>query len=136
LVETIWKGDVKEFSRAYDLICIVDQIHNYAVNDHREFVMKHLEAWHVRHEKTRQPSRSSASAQTRRASDGTEAEDGKRSREVEDYLDCLMDLDTRMPEWLLLKEKSKSARQAKAQETRERNRRLRRSIPSLDTVDD
>ncbi|KAG7293521.1 hypothetical protein NEMBOFW57_003573 [Staphylotrichum longicolle] len=46
LVETIWQGDVKEFTGAYDLICIVDQIHDYAVNDHREFVMKHLEAWH------------------------------------------------------------------------------------------
>ena len=50
-METIWQGDVKQFSGAYDLICIVDQIHDYAVNNHRELIMKHLEAWHVRHEK-------------------------------------------------------------------------------------
>jgi len=49
-VETIWEGDVKEFSRAYDLICIVDQIHDYAINQHRSYVMQHLEAWYARHE--------------------------------------------------------------------------------------
>ena len=54
-VETIWEGNVKEFSRAYDLICIVDQIQDYAVNQHRPFVMKHLEAWHARHQKTLEP---------------------------------------------------------------------------------
>lgn len=140
---------MKQFSRAYDLICIVDQIHDYAVNNHREFVMKHLEAWHLRHEKTRQPS--GPSVQNRRAgkstdgtsdrsessqSDGTDAEDGSKPRSFEDHLDPLMDFDSRMPEWYLLKEKSKWARQAKAQKTRARNRRLHRSAPSLDTDDD
>ncbi|KFY90104.1 hypothetical protein V500_05298 [Pseudogymnoascus sp. VKM F-4518 (FW-2643)] len=52
LVETIWEGDVKDFSRAFELICIVDQIQDYAVNIHRPFVMNHLEAWHARHQKT------------------------------------------------------------------------------------
>lgn len=55
MVETIWEGDVKEFSRAFDLICIVDQIQDYAVNHHRPFVMNHLEAWHARHQKTPEP---------------------------------------------------------------------------------
>ncbi|KAF4610405.1 hypothetical protein G7Y89_g15713 [Cudoniella acicularis] len=49
------EGDVKEFSRAFDLICIVDQIQDYAVNHHRPFVMNHLEAWHARHQKTLEP---------------------------------------------------------------------------------
>ncbi|KAL6816729.1 hypothetical protein V8C40DRAFT_77420 [Trichoderma camerunense] len=52
MVETIWEGDVKEWGRAFDLICIVDQIQDYAVHHHRPFVMKHLEAWHTRHRKT------------------------------------------------------------------------------------
>jgi len=55
MVETIWEGNVQEFSRAFDLICIVDQIHDYAVNHHRPFVMNHLEAWHARHQKTLEP---------------------------------------------------------------------------------
>lgn len=41
---------MSEFSHAYDLICIVDQIHEYAVKQHRDFVIKHLKAWHRRHE--------------------------------------------------------------------------------------
>lgn len=36
------------FSRAFELICIVDQIHDYAIHRHRDFVMKHLEAWYAR----------------------------------------------------------------------------------------
>ncbi|KAK4124722.1 hypothetical protein N657DRAFT_632691 [Parathielavia appendiculata] len=151
-VEIIWEGDVKQFSRAYDLICIVDQIHDYAVNNHREFVMKHLEAWHARHEKTRQPHASRSSAETLPAgrkpmdgtsdrsedesseSDGTDAEDRNKPGDVDaDHLDGLMDLDTGLPEWFLLKQRSKWARQDKAQETRERNRKLCRSVPSLDT---
>ena len=148
-METIWQGDVKQFSGAYDLICIVDQIHDYAVNNHRELIMKHLEAWHVRHEKTRQPSTSSAQPlhagkptdgssdrSDSSESDGTDAEDGNKPHGFEDHLGLLMDFDTTMPEWLLVKERSKSARQAKAQETRQRNRRLRRPISSLYTDDD
>ncbi len=146
-METIWQGDVKEFSRADDLICIVDQIHDYAVNNHREFVMKHLESWHVRHEQTRQPRSSAQTIHVGNSTDetcdrsgssetdGADAEDGNKSRDAEDYLDRLMNLDTRMPEWFLLKESSKVARQAKAQNTRERNRKLRGSSP-LDTDDD
>lgn len=50
-VETIWKGDVTEFTAAYDLICIVDQIHQYAVTQHKDFVIQHLEQWHQRYKK-------------------------------------------------------------------------------------
>ncbi|KAI8943533.1 hypothetical protein NX059_001529 [Plenodomus lindquistii] len=43
--ETIWEGDVTDFSRAYELICLVDQVHDFAANQHREFVIKHLQPW-------------------------------------------------------------------------------------------
>lgn len=52
MVETVWEGDVKYFSRAFELICMVDQIQHYAVNNHRPFVMNHLEAWRARHQNT------------------------------------------------------------------------------------
>ncbi|KIW14799.1 hypothetical protein PV08_07584 [Exophiala spinifera] len=52
-VETIWTGNIKEFSRAYDLICIVNQIHAYAISEHRSFVIKHLEPWLSRAESFR-----------------------------------------------------------------------------------
>ncbi|KAH8648176.1 hypothetical protein BGZ60DRAFT_437732 [Tricladium varicosporioides] len=50
-VETIWEGNVTEFSRAYDLICLTDQIAEYAATQHRNFVIKHLKPWHDRHDK-------------------------------------------------------------------------------------
>ena len=52
-VETIWEGIVSEFSCAYDLIYIVDQVHEFTVTQHRDFVIKHLEAWHRRYEDVR-----------------------------------------------------------------------------------
>ncbi|KAL1857448.1 hypothetical protein VTK73DRAFT_8093 [Phialemonium thermophilum] len=104
-VETIWEGDVKEFSRAFDLICIVDQIHDYAVKHHRPFVMRHLEAWHARHEN---PDSSGESC----------------SFEV---IASLMGFHSKLPEWFRLKELSKMTRQEKARQTRERNRELRQS---------
>ncbi|RYO02856.1 hypothetical protein AA0121_g13221 [Alternaria tenuissima] len=44
-VDTIWKGDVKDFNRARELICLVNQVHEFAANQHRKFVIKHLEPW-------------------------------------------------------------------------------------------
>jgi hypothetical protein len=91
-VETIWEADVKEFSRAYDLICIVDQIHNYAVSQHRKFVTKHLEPW------------------LRRAEDFEEAQLKEMS-----YLDLFeSSVKSLLPrsEWDLIKEASKKARWA------------------------
>jgi hypothetical protein len=45
-----WEGVVSEFAGAYNLICIVDQIHELAVTRHRDMVIKHLGAWHRRYE--------------------------------------------------------------------------------------
>ncbi|KAJ0100642.1 hypothetical protein J7T55_013220, partial [Diaporthe amygdali] len=44
MVETIWQGDVKHFDRATELIYLLNQIRRYATHDHRDYVMKHLEA--------------------------------------------------------------------------------------------
>jgi hypothetical protein len=44
-VETLWEGNVGEWSRAFDFICLVDQIHRFAVTQHRDFVIRHLEPW-------------------------------------------------------------------------------------------
>ena len=44
-MDAIWKGDVKDFNRARELICLVDQVHGFAANQHRKFVIKHLEPW-------------------------------------------------------------------------------------------
>lgn len=40
-----------DFPGAYELLCITDQIQKYAANQHRDFVIKHLEAWHKRCDK-------------------------------------------------------------------------------------
>jgi hypothetical protein len=39
------EGDVKDLSRAYELSCIIDQVHDFASSQHRAFVIKHLEPW-------------------------------------------------------------------------------------------
>lgn len=51
-METIWEGDVCKISGAIELITIVDQIQEWAVTHHRDFVTKHLEAWFDHREKT------------------------------------------------------------------------------------
>lgn len=139
-METIWEGDVKEFSRAFDLICIVDQIHDYAVNNHRPFVMRHLEAWHARHEKSLEPIRSALRLDAAISEDSMPEDmessdsdsDGKNSDSSSVSFDfeviaSLMKFHSKLPEWVYLKESSKTTTQEKARQTRERNRKLRQS---------
>ena len=45
MVDRIWSGNTCKETKAYDLLCIMDQIHNYAVTKHRDFVVEHLQAW-------------------------------------------------------------------------------------------
>lgn len=135
-METIWEGDVKNFSRAFDLICIVDQIHDYAINVHRPFVMKHLEAWHARQEKSREsegpfPNTLRAASlgdgsgdMELGASHGENPDTSAKSTNVEDILN-LMRFGDKSPEWLRLKKESREKRTDKAQMTRELNRNLR-----------
>ncbi|CAK7207607.1 hypothetical protein SEUCBS139899_010417 [Sporothrix eucalyptigena] len=46
-MEKIWIGDVRNADAALVLLCLVDQIHDYAQHRHRKFVMQHLHAWYV-----------------------------------------------------------------------------------------
>lgn len=141
-VDTIWEGDVKEFSRAFDLICIVDQIHDYAVKNHRPFVMRHLEAWHARHEKSLEPIRSAlrldaaisedsmpedmeSSDSSDSDSDGENPDSSGESCDFEVIASLMGGFHSKLPEWFHLKESSKTTRQEKARQTRERNRKLR-----------
>ncbi|KAH0525842.1 hypothetical protein TsFJ059_009253 [Trichoderma semiorbis] len=48
MMQTIWKGDVRKYSEALQLIYIVDQVHDFAIKQHYPFVLKHLEAWFAR----------------------------------------------------------------------------------------
>lgn len=132
---------------AFELICIVDQIHDYAVNHHRPFVMNHLEAWHARHQKTLEPLKKAARkiyAATEVMDhvhddsdtigfgfdDDSEIDDFDFGLDVSDINSCNIDelaellcIGPRKPaEWLRLKEQSKNARQEIANETRKRNR--------------
>ena len=146
MVETIWEGDVKEFSRAYDLMCIVDQIHDYAVNHHRPFVMNHLEAWHARHQKTLEPIKKAIAHMDEicKNADISVYDSDDISNDSFDFdtdsamgdsdvfdteydFDELAELYSMPPkkpaEWFRLKEQSKNARQEIANETRKGNRR-------------
>ncbi|KAL7946740.1 hypothetical protein V8C42DRAFT_318683 [Trichoderma barbatum] len=44
-IESLWHGDVTSPTSALNLICIVDQIHDYAVKHHRPTVLNHLSTW-------------------------------------------------------------------------------------------
>lgn len=90
-VETIWEADIKNFSRAYDLICIVDQIHDFAVTRHRPFVTRHLEAWLT------------------------------RAENIETHQITEQPVLEEQPEWANIKQASKLARKAKAAQTRNHN---------------
>lgn len=146
MVETIWEGNVKKFSRAYELICIVDQIQDYAVNHHRPFVMKHLEAWHARHQKTLEPVKEAVPVVHEDTDiSGFDSDDinndsydfdkdlemgdfGSDDKDSPHDFNELAKLFRPSPnkpaEWLRLKEQSKNARQEMASETRKRNRSL------------
>lgn len=131
-VETIWDGDVKEFSRAFELICIVDQIQDYAVNHHRPFVMNHLEAWHARHQKNQEPMKNMVHEfETRIASMNVDISDGDSDISDSDF-DVLAEpfylSPNKSPEWLRLKELSKKIKKEMANQTRKRNQTLMKDL--------
>jgi hypothetical protein len=88
-------------------MCIVNQIHDFATTRHRAFVIKHLEPWL------------------------------SRAEELEElrFLEMLSDSSFRSEslgsmfeaEWVSVKEASKATRNAKAFQTRRRNRMARRA---------
>jgi hypothetical protein len=111
-VETIWEGDVKQLSRAYELSCIVDQIHGYAANQHRKFVIKHLEAWLQHAEK---------------------CETDRLEESLRLHPDEVPKNPPR-PEWYNVKIASQNAANAKAAKTREYNRSRALQISTLDNA--
>lgn len=115
-VETIWSGDTKKWHYAFDLICIVDQIHDYAAHKHRPFVMKHLEAWHSRYRTAAYNKRQTPSSI---AFDILAAEVYRSLRGP--------------PRWEQLKESTNNARKEKSMATRQRNIKLRKLAQALDT---
>ncbi|QYT02929.1 hypothetical protein H0G86_009911 [Trichoderma simmonsii] len=52
-IELLWTGDVASFTSALNLLCIVDQIHDYAAKYHRPYVLDHLTPWLAWSEKHR-----------------------------------------------------------------------------------
>jgi len=112
----VWESDIKSFSRAYDLICIVDQIHNFAVTKHRQFVINHLEPWLSRAEEI---GRSQAIERLHWQDEQDAAEFSSLIDESDSEIANLKLMPT--PEWAKLKEATKEARNAKSLQTRDRN---------------
>lgn len=126
-METIWQEEVKCFSSAYDLICIVDQIHDYAINHHRPFVIKHLEAWHARHQRLIESAEipvggSSAQESEAMILDGSNSEDGRSNalRTAANKNDW--NQAPEVAEWYRLKQRSKDIKDAKTKDSRKRRR--------------
>ncbi|KAJ5167275.1 uncharacterized protein N7482_006056 [Penicillium canariense] len=45
--QRIWSSRVVTKRKAWELLSLVDQIHSWGVTDHRDFVIRHLKAWHA-----------------------------------------------------------------------------------------
>ncbi len=136
----------------------MDQIQDYAIHQHRPFVMNHLEAWHARHQRTLEPIKAAVheiNAATRyvdifngdlsvsdsadSSSDSLDLDqdmdlsdsDSADSNVSYDYdeIASLFDFGSKQPaEWLRLKEESQRVRQRIANETRQRNRSLGKAV--------
>ncbi|VUC32087.1 unnamed protein product [Clonostachys rosea] len=44
--QRIWSGRISSERKAWELLSIVDQIHEWGVTVHRDFVIRHLKPWH------------------------------------------------------------------------------------------
>ncbi|TRX87833.1 hypothetical protein FHL15_011273 [Xylaria flabelliformis] len=122
-VETIWEGDIKDWSRAFELICIIDQIQSYAAHQHRPFVMKHLEAWHAKYQRASGPMKSYIYALN-----NLDINDMGSSLPAELYdLSRIARLwgVSGPAGWIQLKEETIASRREKAMSTRQKNRKLR-----------
>ncbi|KAI0154184.1 hypothetical protein GGR57DRAFT_467495 [Xylariaceae sp. FL1272] len=125
LIETIWKGDIRYFKPAFELICIVDQIHDYATRHHRPFVIKHLAAWHAKHQETLEFIRQFSNDDDL-DSDHPDDPDGSSSVEPTNSAEGARLAEVLKPaKWLQLKEETRVAKRERAFLTRQANRRLR-----------
>ena len=46
-MKQIWEGDITNEKLAWQLHCLVDQIHDWAVKTFRPFILDHLNVWHT-----------------------------------------------------------------------------------------
>ncbi|KAI1120973.1 hypothetical protein F5Y10DRAFT_257328 [Nemania abortiva] len=121
-IETIWEGDITNGRRTFELIRIVDQIQNYAAHQHRPFVLKHLEAWHSKRQKSSEHVKSSIRALNNLGPD-----------EPYDIYDIRIPFGaSKLPKWMELKWDSRASRRDKAMLTRQRNRKLREPAQARD----
>jgi hypothetical protein len=44
--QRIWSGRIVTKRKAWELLSLIDQIHSWGVTHHREYVIRHLKAWH------------------------------------------------------------------------------------------
>lgn len=118
---------MKKHDCALALLCIVNQIQDYARHNHRQFVMRHLAAWHARHRKpfTRYP------AHIRRILDPSDPS-FSFSDDANNTMAKLLGeyLDTHPPKpakWFEIKAQTRTRRREKMAETRRRNKNLRKA---------
>jgi hypothetical protein len=46
IFQRIWSGHVTCEEKAFELLSLLDQIHMWAITEHRSFILDHLRAWH------------------------------------------------------------------------------------------
>lgn len=46
LFQRVWSGRISTERKAWELLSIIDQIHEWGVTKHRDFVIRHLKPWH------------------------------------------------------------------------------------------
>lgn len=46
IFQRIWSGRVIDERKAWELLCLIDQIHHYATTRFRDYVIQHLQTWH------------------------------------------------------------------------------------------
>lgn len=125
MVETLWQGDVRRFDHALELICLVDQIHDFGVTHHRPFVMKHLEAWHAKHQATSPvPKEISPGFDSNDISNNlNDSDKDPQMSDDESWFDLDLDLGPeKSSEWLCVKLKFQNAKQEKTNKSRKRKR--------------
>ncbi|CAK7216855.1 hypothetical protein SEUCBS140593_003004 [Sporothrix eucalyptigena] len=127
-MEKIWIGDVRNADAALVLLCLVDQIHDYAQHRHRKFVMQHLHAWYVwfrsqGFDTKKDVYEMSAAAEDRRGRKLTAQDHENFRQELQEQLEKSRTEDVRQPAWKCLLQSSKGVRLDLAAVTQDRKRK-------------
>ena len=114
MVEPLWKGDLCQMGDVLSALTIVDQIHKFAVTTHRDFVIKHLEAWLQLAEEELDSFCDN--------DDGWTSDDVASPSFTLRMLNSAFYTSSSVPVWKELEDAAKSARSNKRNETRESSR--------------